>query len=243
MRRWIDALLVPVVLALRDAEGADRLAAAVAQAQAGALEAAAETFSDLAQDPDRRLSIPATFDLARARFERSVRRTLPAPPAKREKPATVADARALLGRMRDELEAARSELLRVLDDDSHDEEALVSCAAVVDRLRAVAARDAEWAAAAEASLRRGGANGPLKPGPSAARAASGAPGEKGGAATGADDPNQPPPGDAVAAGTAPPREELLQAVRTRLEQALADRDAEERRRADDQRRRAPEPRQ
>lgn len=227
----------------READARQALAAAVAQADAGALEVASAAFAQLAEHGDAAIALPASFNLARTRFERAVRRTLPAAPAKREKSATIADVRALLARMRDELESARAELLRVIVAAPDDGEALASCHAVVERLRTVLARDAEWAAAAEAALRRGGANGPLKPGPAAARAAAGAPGEKGGKADGAGDGPPSPPSAAVPAPADGPSATELEDVRKRLDQSHEDRAEQERRRAAAQRGREALPRQ
>lgn len=242
-RRMLLALAVVWWPAGDGAAERQALAEAVARAEAGAIDDATQAFAELRRSDDRAIASAAAYDFARVRFERSVRRSLPPSPGKREKPAAIADARAVLLRMREELEEARDALLEAERGGAVDRERLASLAAVANRLRAVVDRDRQWQTAAEAAAARAGANGPLKPGSAAARAAAGAPGKRGGASSGESDGVTPPPTSALPAPVAGSGMAAPDEVRARLEQVRADAQEQERRRADAARRREPVPRQ
>lgn len=181
--------LSPVVAASGDGGDAARLDGrvaldiAIARADAGELTDATRDFATLRRDRDSAVARAATFDFARARFIRAVRRPLPTMRAGRPKSAAIADARAQIAVARDEFLEARAALLELLAAEPDERELLAPSAAVAERLRDLEALDRTWAEAAEAlaTPKGGGARGPLKPGPSGRKAESGAPGSRGGA--------------------------------------------------------------
>ncbi|MSR45599.1 MAG: hypothetical protein EXS13_00765 [Planctomycetes bacterium] len=216
---------------------------AIAQAVAGAFEDAAAGFDALRGHADRAVAAAAAYDFARVQYERSLRRSFPDAPPKRPKPGAVADARARLAQVREELESARAALLEAgqhaVRVEPPDVERLASISAVVERLRDVEARDRAWAVAAEAgATARRATNGPLKPGPSGAKASSGAPGERGGAGNSEDGGERPSPASAlpIPAGGGPTV--ATEELRERLQQARAEAAEHDERRAQAERARA-----
>ncbi len=212
----------------RDAR--QRLALAVERARTGEFVSAAAEFALLRQDGDHKVAVAATFDFARARFERAAGRSLPSSPSGSPSVTLIADARGLLGLIRSELEESRGALLDLVAAALPDRDVQAGLARVAELLRQVIARDREWAAVAEREAARAahrGAKGPLKPGASGVRSQAGAPGKRVG---GADAGGDPIPHDATAAAASPPaplstvatRELLDQLDRVRGEQRALD---------------------
>jgi hypothetical protein len=166
-----------------------RLAAGIARAKAGDLSAALDDFIAVRERASGETWECATFDASRALHERATARPLPeAPPAHGPIPVgEVANVRARLAAARGDLEAARLGLLELLARVPEDQEARAGLARIAGALREVLALDAAWKARGtpRADASRQGESmvaGPLREGPSATRAAAGAPGRRGGAA-------------------------------------------------------------
>lgn len=245
-RRTLPGRLLSVTLALagvaaaaRDADDERALEAAIAQAEAGAIVEAAAVFRALRRSDDAAVAAAAGYDFARARFERAQSRPRPGEPPRRPALRAVADARAQLAVIRNELEDARAALLGVVEQGPDDLGALAACATVAGELRLVAALDRAWEAAGEAVASAAGAasKSPLKPGPSGAKSEAGAPGRRSGAGSEGGEPGRGdarPAGSVAAGEAAPDAAEIaarLDAVQQRLRELDQQRAAEALRRS------------
>ncbi len=177
-----------------------RLDRGIARAEAGDWSAALDEFV-AARDAARHGEWEcATFDWARALFERAASRELPvAPPPDASLPAdVVANAKTSLAAARVDLVASRGGLLELLAREPRDSEAKSGLARVVAKLRDVTALEEAWRAigtrpAAAAGAGESSQSGPLWAGPSATRGSAGAPGSRRGA-------SEPGSGEAGGAG-------------------------------------------
>ncbi len=216
---------------------------ALALAEAGEWDQAADRFAPLCDAPDRSLARAATFDFARTRFERARVRPRPGEPPRRPTTKAVADARAQWGAIAADLRLARAALAELAIERSSDSGVMASLAGVVAGLRAAEEGDKAWerageAAAAAAAAARSGARGPLKPGAAAARAAVGAPGKTGGSSSGEDEGGGAPGGERALRGGATDVA-MREKVAEQLEQVRSEQRAADARRAEAALERAP----
>ncbi|MBL8841333.1 MAG: hypothetical protein JNL90_07375 [Planctomycetes bacterium] len=235
------ALLLFALDAPSRSSGDAALEAALERAMAGEYDVAAAEFAALRASDDRPLARAASYDFARARFERARGRPRPSAPPRRPSAKAVADARAQWQTVAGELRDARAALAELLLEQPDDGGAAASLAAVVAALREAEEGEARWeqagAEAAAAAAARAGSRGPLKPGAAAARAAAGAPGEARGASSG-DEGAEGAAGDdrVVRGGGGLPA--LREQIAAQLERVRSEQRAQDERRAEAARRRA-----